>query len=221
MTTLFDGINTKNKEKLLKILETHPLHFQKNTSLLSMIKGENSIGFITHGYAQIIKVDSNGTKTIIEELMDEDTFHTSLLSFSKNEYDIIAKEDTELILIDYESIFQIEEKNKEYYVQFIKNLLQITLKKTEERNERIEILTQKTIRNKLLEYFNIMSNKHGSKFIYLPFNFIDLADYLAVDRCAMSRELKNLKEEGFIEIKGKRITLLYDKYSSSENLINI
>lgn len=217
MTHLFDSINIRNKEKLLKLLETHPLHFKKNTSLFSMIQGENSIGFVTHGYLQIIKIDNNGTRTIIEELMDEDTFHTNLLSFNKNDYDIIAKEDTELILINYESIFQIEESNKDYYLQFIKNLLQITITKTEEKNERIEILTQKTIRNRLLEYFSIMSSKHGSKFIYLPFNFTDLADYLAVDRCAMSRELKNLKEEGFIEIKGKRITLLY---SSPAHLLN-
>ena len=74
---------------------------------------------------------------------------------------------------------------------------------------RIEILTKKTIRNKLLEYFKIVSTKNNSKNIYLPFTFTDLADYLAIDRSAMTRELKNLKGEGFIEIKGKRITLLY------------
>lgn len=219
MTHLFDSINTKNKEKLLKLLETHPLHFTKNTSLHSMLQGENSIGYVIHGYLQIIKIDNNGTRTIIEEAIEEDTFHTSLLSFNQNDYDIIAKEDTELILIDYERIFQLEENNKEYYLQFIKNLLQITIAKTEEKNERIEILIQKTIRNRLLKYFSIMSSKHGSKFIYLPFNFTDLADYLAVDRCAMSRELKNLKEEGFIEIKGKRITLLYGSSAQFLNTI--
>ena len=57
-----------------------------------------------------------------------------------------------------------------------------------------------------------MSKKHGSKHIYLPFTFTALADYLAIDRTAMSRELKNLKDEGFIEIKNKRIDLLYDEY---------
>jgi len=76
-------------------------------------------------------------------------------------------------------------------------------------DKRIEILTKKTIRNKLLEYFNITSKKNGSRNIYIPFNYTDLADYLAIDRCAMSRELKYLKEEGLIETKGKRITLLY------------
>ena len=78
-----------------------------------------------------------------------------------------------------------------------------------EKSERIKMLTNKTIRNKLLEYFNINSRKSGSRYIYLPFNFSDLASYLAIDRSAMSREIGYLKEEGFIEIKGKRITLLY------------
>ena len=61
----------------------------------------------------------------------------------------------------------------------------------------------------MLEYFRIISKKNGSKHIYLPFSFSEFANYLAVDRCAMSRELKNLKEEGFIELKAKKITLLY------------
>lgn len=221
MATLFDGINTKNKEKLLKLLETHPLHFIKNTSLLPIIQGGNSIGFINKGYIQIIKLDQNGNKEILEELDDNDTFLTRILSFNKNDFDIIAKEDTDLTLIDYDTLLSINEVTKDYYLQFLKNLLQITISKTEEKNERIDILTQKSIRNKLLEYFNIESNKHSSRFIYLPFNFTNLANYLAIDRSAMSRELKNLKDEGFIEIKGKRITLLYDRYNVSDRLINL
>ncbi len=221
MTKLFDSINPRNIEKLEKIFETQTLHVKKNTSLLKSIHGDNLIGYVMSGYLEIIKIDSNGTKTILEEIYDEDTFNTSLLLFNHGEYDILAKENTDIILLDYESIIKTREINKDYYFQFLKNLLEITIAKTKEKNERIEILTKKTIRNRLLEYFSITSNKHGSKFIYLPFNFTDLADYLAIDRCAMTRELKNLKEEGFIEIKGKRITLLYEKYSSSDPLINI
>ena len=77
-----------------------------------------------------------------------------------------------------------------------------------QRNERIRILTNKTIRNKLLEYFEILSKKTGSRMIRLPFSYTDMADYLAVDRSAMSRELKKLKEEKIIEVKSRRITLL-------------
>ena len=90
----------------------------------------------------------------------------------------------------------------------MQNLFTILSEKEQEKNERILILTKKTIRNKLLEYFKIMSRKNNSKYIYLPYNFTDLADYLGIDRTAMSREMKYLKEEGFIEVKGKKITLL-------------
>ena len=64
--------------------------------------------------------------------------------------------------------------------------------------------------DKLLAFFKLNSNKGNNRVIYLPFNLTDLADYLAVNRSAMQRELKNLKNEGFIEIKDKKIKLLYD-----------
>ena len=73
----------------------------------------------------------------------------------------------------------------------------------------VRILEKKTIRDKLLEYFEIEYRKTYIKTIELPFNLKDLADYIAVNRSAMFRELKNLKDERFIAIKGKRITLLY------------
>ncbi len=111
--------------------------------------------------------------------------------------------------MDYDTIINCTQNNKGFYNQFIKNLLEIIVNKINEKNERIEILSNKSIRNKLLEYFRIETKKTGNKIIYLPFTFTDLADYLSVDRSAMSREIKNLKDEGFIEIKQKRITLLY------------
>ena len=74
-------------------------------------------------------------------------------------------------------------------------------------NERVEILTNKTTRDKLLTYFKLNSNQ---RIVNLQLTLTDLADYLSVNRSAMQRELKNLKDEGFIEIKDKKIKLLYD-----------
>ena len=71
------------------------------------------------------------------------------------------------------------------------------------------MLSNKSIRDKLLDYFRILSKKTGSKVIYLPMSYTELADYLAVNRSALSREIKNLKDDELIETKGKRIKLLY------------
>lgn len=211
MLNPFQNISPKNREKLLYTLESSRLTFPKNELILSNINQGNIIGIVIKGMLQIIKTDYNGTRTIIEELEENDIFGT-IISPLSNEYDILTKEESTVYIIDYDEIKNLDLDNKNYYNQFIKNLLEIIILKIEERNNRIEILTKKTIRNKLLEYFNIESKKNGLRVINLPFNFTDLADYLAIDRSAMSRELKYLKEEGFIEIKNHKITLLYDKY---------
>lgn len=210
MASIFDKISVKNKIKLLRLLEANTISYKKDEHILSTMKNDNSIGIIVSGNAQIIRTDHNGIRTIIEDLEEEDIFGTVISSLKNSEYEIVTREDTTIILIDFVHIINYTDNSKAYYNQFIKNLLLIVTTKIEEKNERIAILTKKTIRNKLLEYFSIRAKKYGSKFIYLPFNFTDLADYLAIDRSAMSRELKYLKEEGFIEIKGKRITMLYD-----------
>lgn len=208
MHKLFNKISVKQQVKLLKLLETSTLSFKKGTVMLSTIK-ENIIGVILEGYAQIVRTDYNGNRTIIEELEEEMIFGSTISSLSSDECELIAKEDTKVLIIDYDLIIESENNTYSYYNQFVKNLLQITTDIIDEKNERIEILTKKTIRDKLLEYFNIYRKKHGSNNIYLPFSLTDLADYLAVDRSAMSRELRYLKEEGFIETKGRKITLLY------------
>lgn len=208
MKRLFSKISVNEREKLLKLLETNTLSFPKNTAIFSSAK-DDAIGIILQGHAQIIRTDYNGNRTIIEELEEESIFGTIISSLNNDECEVIAKENTKVLMIDYHSIIEFQNTNYKYYNQFIKNLLEITTSIIEEKNERIEILTKKTIRDKLLEYFNTYSKKHGARIIYLPFSYTDLADYIAADRSAMSRELGYLKEEGFIETKGRRITLLY------------
>ena len=80
---------------------------------------------------------------------------------------------------------------------------------TKNNKIRIEILTKKSIKEKLLEYFRL--TYPNSRIIYLQNSITELAIYLGVNRSALSRELGNLKEEGIIDIKNKKITLLYKK----------
>lgn len=206
MNDLFNNILNEHRDKILKSLEGNTLHFKKNNTILSNIKQENIIGIILEGYVQIVKTDYNGNRTIIEDLYDNDIFSSKLSNISNNEYSIVTKEDTKLIILYFNEILN-NELNTSYYNQFLKNLLHTMSNKMTNINNRIEILSNKTIRNKLLAYFKIMSKRNNSKVIYLPYTFIDLADYLGVDRSAMYRELKNLKEEGLITIVNKKIIL--------------
>lgn len=204
----FDNITPKNKEKLLKLVRSYSVNYSENKKIMEFFKDDDEFGIVVKGYIQIRKLNKSGNIIIIDELEEDSLISSSLFYTKSDEYEMITKEPTQLLIFSYKEIINLNITDK-YYIQFIKNLFNIVNSKIIERNERIEIISKKNIREKLLEYFNINSKKSGSRYIYLPFNFTDLANYLAIDRSAMSRELNALKKEGFIEVKGKRICLLY------------
>ncbi len=209
MENIFEGISNKNKRKLLKNLGADTLHYKKDESVIRLFKDDNIINFIVKGNVKVVLNNINGNQIVTEDLYDGDVFSSTINYINENETDAFVTEDTEIISMNQKDIIDFKDNSKSYYNIFIKNLFIIMTKKISERNERIQILTKKTIRYRLLEYFEIMRKKNNSLNIYLPYNYIDLAAYIAVDRSAMSRELSNLKDEGFINIKGKKITILY------------
>lgn len=209
MENIFEGITNKNKRKLLKNLGADTLHYKKDESVIRLFKDDNIINFIVKGNVKVVLNNINGNQIVTDDLYDGDVFSSTINYINENETDAIVMEDTEIISMNQKDIIDFKDNSKSYYNIFIKNLFIIMTKKISERNERIQILTKKTIRYRLLEYFEIMRKKNNSLNIYLPYNYIDLAAYIAVDRSAMSRELSNLKDEGFINIKGKKITILY------------
>lgn len=203
----FDNISTKNKKKLLWALEAHIMEFKPGTNMVSVFPNDKILGVIEEGIIEVSRTDYNGNKIVIETLEENDIIGSALSPIKNGEYDVVAKENAKVIMFDYDFIVSFNENTKSYYNQFIKNLFIIITKKLNDKNERLEILTRKTIRNKLLEYFKTEYKKHGSRIIYLPFTFTDLANYLAIDRCAMTREIKALKDDGIIKVKDRKIYL--------------
>ncbi len=209
MTKLFDDITLNNQRKLLKLLNAHIFTYKEDKIILSTLKHEKIIGIILKGEIQINYNNYNGEKITIATLKEQDHFGTMFLPLDSDDYEIVTLKDTSIAIIDYQNIFNNNYYNYLYYNKFIDNLLNVMTEELNKKNERIELLSKKTIRNKLLEYFKIKTENRITKNIYLPFTFIELAAYLGIDRSAMHRELKNLQDEGLIEIKNKKITLKY------------
>ena len=209
MKYLFDNIKPINKEKILKLVEAQTIQYNKDIDILSGPKRKNYIALIESGSVQIVVNDYSGNSMIIEDLKEKDVFGTLLSAIESDECSVITKETTRVTYIDYDSIYNIEIVKNESYVIFIKNLLQIMTSQINSKNDRIQILSKRSTRDKLLEYFKITSQNIGNKRFELPFTFTDLANYLCVDRCAMTREISHLKNEGFIKINNRQVTLLY------------
>ena len=209
MNSPFEGLTKFQINKLYNLLGVHIYTFSKNQEILPTIKNENIVCIVTEGSAQIKNIEYNGNEIIIENLGKESVFGTNLSLTNNENYEIIAKEDCQIVVIDYANLINPNNLNHNYFNIFLMNLFDITSEKIREKNERIRILEKKQIRDKLLEYFEMEYKKSYLRRITLPFSLKDLADYMGVNRSAMFRELKRLKEDHLIEVKGKRITLLY------------
>jgi len=167
------------------------------------------IAIIEKGSIQIFHNDYDGNKTVIEELKEGDIFGTLISPIHSDETSCITKEKTEITYIEVNQITNDEIIKTDSYILFIKNLIKILSTQITNKNNRIELLTKKTTRDKVLEYLKKQSQLKGNKTFFLPLTYTDLANYLSVDRSAMTREIKYLKTEGFIETNGRKITILF------------
>lgn len=208
MYNLFENITENEKNELLKQLNSFSYKFNKNEIIPKDIYFKKSIGIITEGSINIIKINYNETETIIDIITQNDILSTMNYNILDEDYELTTNEETNILIIDFDKILECKVDTNTYN-QFLKNILNIFSNKLLDSNNHIEVLTNRTIRNKLLTYFRQLSKKNGSNIIYLPFNYTSLANYLGVDRSSMNRELKNLKEENLIETKGTRIKLNY------------
>jgi len=102
-------------------------------------------------------------------------------------------------MFNYDMVEKKCKKNCKFHEELLIGLPKLVLTKVSDLNLRIELLSQKTIRDKILSYFRILSQNSFSKTFTLPFSLTDLADYLGIDRSAMMREIKTLKEDGVIK----------------------
>ena len=203
MDELFKNIDNPSKIRILQQLEAYDRTYEKNKIILKSVKSDDIICILISGHIQIIKNDVNGNTTIIEDIKNSGIFGSLSANIASSEYEIITKEVSHIVIIEMDNIINLTDNQV-----FIKNVLTVFYQKIKEFNNRIEILTNKTIREKLLTFFRIMSN-HNNRIIYLPFSYSELADYISVNRSAMAREMKLLKEEKLIEVKGRKIKLLY------------
>ena len=177
------------------------------------------IGYVVSGLAKIIKYDEQGNQSLLEILHNGSLFGNAFAyalrgsdfayALRGSEY-IVAVASTDLV-VDYIPQSELMKgcgQSCDHRHKLIVNVLSLMSKKTTGLSERIEIMSNHTIKGKLLCYFNTLSSRFGSKSFEMELSLSALAEYLAVDRSAMMREIKKLKDDKVVEIKGKSVTLL-------------
>lgn len=184
--------------------------FKKGEVITTYIAKRNQFCLLLSGEANLIRYDFNGNRTIVEHFSTNDIFGEIFYTVNtNNELFVEAKKNSLVMFFSYDNVENKCNNNCKFHNKLLQTLPSLFLNQIIDLNMRIELLSKRTIREKILAYFTIISTRNMSKSFTIPFSLTDLADYLSIDRSAMMRELSSLKSDGIIEKIGNRITLLY------------
>ncbi len=209
--SLFRDIPKNEISDAVKYLNAHIETFKKNETILSQGDNVEKAGILLFGRAEIRKNDYNGNSTLISELLSGQMFGEALCSTSaqKLPLSICCLEDCAVLFFDCKALLNVKITNK-FQTVLMRNLLSEVSEKTLQLREKINIMCKKTTREKLMAYLLKQSERQGSNTFTIPLDRQSLADYLGVDRSAMSAEISKLVKDGVIKTQKSRFEILRD-----------
>jgi len=200
-STLFSEIEYKDLKRIYNCLATREKSFERDSFIFHTGDEVKFVYYILSGSVHIISEDFWGNRSIIETMYSETLFGEAYV-FSEMEnqlVSVIAAENSVLLEISPSSLFETCTRNCECHSRLIRNVLSIVSKKIVLLTEKTEHIMRRTTREKILSYLSNRAQREKKNAFYIPYSRQQLADYLCVDRSALSHELSKLQAEGVIK----------------------
>ena len=209
-SALFSGIPEIEIEKMAACFNAEVKKYSSGETIYDFSSNDGKIGIVEKGSAQMFRIDINGNRSMLQHL-EEGAIFGKEIAFSQTSEDSIyieCEKNCEVLFIPCSSITSPCCNACECHSTLLKNLLFIMSAELLSISRRVEVLSHRSIRDKLMCYFGICASLNKSQSFPLPFSMNSLADYICSDRSAMMREIKNMKNDGLIEINKKVVTML-------------
>ena len=198
---LFEDIAPNCLDNMLSCLGAKTATYRKNEIILMVDDNLESIGLVLEGSVLITTEDYMGVRSILSVAEKYDTFAEEYVcaKIDKSPVTIFAAEHCTIMWLKFPRIVQTCNKACQFHSKLIENMMNQLAIKNYQTYQKLEILSKRTVRDKILTYLHIHSIKSKSKKFNIPLSRNELADYLNVDRAALSRELSKMKTEGLID----------------------
>ena len=205
---LFHGIAFSDFEQMMDCLSVKTAVYRKDDIILLSGNTINFVGLILSGGVKIIKEDIDGNSTIITDLAVSEIFGEvfACAGIAQSPVTIQAAEETEILFLDYKRIITACAGACPFHAKLIENMLELIARKNLLLNQKIEILSKRTTRDKLFCFFD--TRRGALKKFSVPFNREELAEYLCVDRSALSNELCKMRDEGLISFQKNKFEII-------------
>lgn len=205
---LFKDINFNDLEAVLKCLKAEIKFFSRNEVILLAGNKPRHVGIALAGQLHITQEDFHGNRTLLAAVNPGEIFAEALCcaGVSQSPVTVTAETDATIMLMDFLRILHTCSKACSFHTKLIENMLGLIANKNLFLQNRMEIVSLKSIRAKVMRYLESLAPKQGRN-ITIPFNREALADYLCVERSALSHELAKMRKDGLIEYKKNAFTL--------------
>lgn len=186
---------------LLRCLNVQIKSFYKNENIIQEGDDSNYIYIIFNGHARSYSLDIEGNRNIINDFPKDSIFGLEYYNTKQKTYKeyLLAIEDTIVIICNtYRCINPCQNRCKRH-IDFTKNIFEEFSRLLVENKKRIDIICQSKTRDKILKYLRYVKAQTRKEYFTIPYNRQEMADYLGVERTALSYELSKLKAEGIID----------------------
>ena len=206
---LLEGVSPQECQAMRACLGVYEQDFRPGDIVYDLGGGRNMLGVLTDGAAVIERVDGKGERTILEHLEPGGVFGEMMMFRSAVDNSVVVRCAAPCCVsfLRSDAVLRRCEHACECHSRLVENLFRLVTDKATSLSERVEVLSRRSIREKLLRYFELQAAKNAGGTFFLPFSLSALADYISTDRSAMMRELKKMRQEMLVTVSGRRITL--------------
>lgn len=206
---LFQGISEEEAQQMMQCLQACRKSFQKGEVICRAGDRVSGVGAVLKGSVLIERDDIWGRRTLLDRVEAGQIFAETYACIPGERLMVnaVAEEETQILFVNVERMMRRCPNSCPHHERLIRNLLEICARKNLLLSRRILHTSPKTIRERLLSYFSWMAETKESREFALPFNRQQLADYLNVDRSALSNELSKMQKDGLLTVKKSRIIL--------------
>ena len=198
---LFTGIDPDDLKAMLGCMGYHVATFLKGETIALEEENIHYIGIILSGAVDMVKEDLWGNKTMLVrmrpgELFGE-TFACGLDTISVVSFTV--PEETRILFMPFRKIMHTCTMTCVFHHRMVENMVQMIASKNRDLMRKVEVVSKKNLREKILTYLSIQAQLQNSRYFEIPLGRVELAEYLCVDRSALTRELAKMKEDGLID----------------------
>ena len=207
---LFAGIKNEDMGAMLHCIGYHISSFSRGEIIAFEGDHLKHIGIVLSGRVDMVKEDLWGNKTMLLRMGRNEIFGETFAcgDDSLSTVTFLVSEDATVMFMPFSRVMHSCTMACGFHHRLIENMVRLIAGKNRELMQKVDVVSKRTIREKLLAYLSIQAQQQRQRYFEIPLGRVELAEYLCVDRSALTRELAKMKEDGLIDYDRNHFRIL-------------